>query len=1071
MTDPNKITQLLQALNLLVSKLKPDGNLITAMEVNELTGELVVQYTDGSIDSVGIVKGKDGVGTPGISVVNVKLATDALRPGEVFFNVELSNGVTLQTQDSITGYNGKSLSNAYVQDGFIHFVLEGGEELSPIPVANLTPISIVGAKIENNNLILLMSNGTEIDAGVAADLKGVGVDFLKLENGSLTVKYSNSATPVELGKIKSLESLVVENAELMATFSDNPEQKIKIDNYVYFTGAKIVDGNLILLTNRTAPDNEVNLGPVANLKGDAGASMSAIAITDNEIIVTLDDGTVLPAIPVTGLEPVSVTGARYDTDLNEVFLVLSNSTEIATGIGNDFKGTPGVSIVGVELKSDGKLQVAFSNAPTTPVTVGTIPSVINLSLEDGKLTARYNTNPEVAVPLGDIRSITSVTNTDGVIQVTFTDGTTDTVGNVRSVSNFKIVDGKLQVTYSDQTTAMVGDVVGPAGKGIDTVQVNGAGDLIVTMDDQEQLNAGRVRTDTQNLLGDIYEFTSAEDQTEYLVPHNGKVLFFAGNTKIPASEYNATQLDRITLNVPVAAGTAVSIITFVTTAFQVTTRGVTSVTNTNGVYRIKLQDNTEFTIDTNSLLDPVDLPPGVKDTKIVNNRLIVTLTDNRSIDAGPTSEAITVTTCEVRNSRLFVKLSNNTEIDAGSVASNLTIESVSINPQGQLVIMFTGNQEFNAGVISKFVTGANITAGHLMITLSDETQIDAGQVVNPLIGQVFDYVAGAGQFEFPVQHQGNQVLVTVQGSTFGKDDIDLTTPLVRLKVPRTEGDAVRIVLISSGNVTAVGLAGGAEAPENSVYGKRNGQLGFHNLNLAAVGKPYTITTTAGQTILSNIFHNGKVLVWRGDRFLQPNQYSLPADNTRVILTVPAIAGELITVLALSDAKPLGQFSHTSYANVYHQTTSQGGTFSAGAWRTRQLNAVADNGLNIQVANNRMTMDAGVYYVEGWAACQGVRANVLKLINVTTNQDLLIGPSVMSSVTENPADVQANTYTPIDGYFVLESQAAVQLQHLCLVTKSSNGFGAVGAGVVGSTLTQANLGMPARLVNLKLWKVG
>jgi hypothetical protein len=1071
MTDPNKITLLLNALNAMLATLKPEGKLITSTQVNELSGELVVTYSDGTIENVGVVKGENGVGLPGVSVVNVKLATDPLRPGEVFFNVELSNGITLQTQDSISGYNGKSISNAYAQNESLYFVLDNGDELPPIPVANLKPVSITGARIDNNNLFILLSNGTEVDAGLAGDLKGVGVDFLRLDNGSLTVKYSNSATPVELGKIKSLESLIVEGAELKATFSDAPETKIKIDNYVYFTGGKIVDGELILLTNQTAPGNEINLGPVSNLKGDNGASMSAIEITNNEIIVTLDDGTKLPAIPVAGLEPISVTGARYDSTANEVFLVLSNGNEISTGIGNSFKGDTGVSIVGVELKADGKLNVAFSNNPTAPVTVGQVPSLMNMSLKQGKLVARYNTNPDAEVVLGDVRSIANVVNSAGVIKITYTDGTSDNVGNLRSISNFRIVDGKLQVTYSDTTSEVVGEVVGPAGKGIESAQVDGNGDLIITMTDQTPQNAGRVRVDMQNLLGDIYEFTSTAGQLEYSVPHDGKVLFFAGNTKLPASEYNATQSDRITLNTALPTNTAVSIITFVTTAFQVTSRGVTNVTNVNGVYKIKLQDNTEFTIDTNSVIDPVELPPGVKDTKIVNNRLIVTLTDNRSIDAGPTTTAITVTGCEVVNSRLIIKLSNDTQIDAGSVASNLTIESVAINPQGQLVIKFTGNQEFNAGVISKFVTGAAIQSGNLMITLSDETTLNAGQVVNPLIGQVFDYVAGAGQFEFPVQHQGNQVLVTVQGSTFGKDDIDLTTPLVRLKTPRNEGDAVRIVLVSSGNVTATGITGDTAAPENSFYGKRAGQLGFHTLNLTTIGKPYTFTTTAGQTVLNNVFHNGKVLIWRGDRFLQPDQYNLPADNSRVILTVAAAAGESITVLALSDSKPMGQFNQTSYSNVYHQTTSQGGTFSAGAWRTRQLNAIGENGLNLQVANNRIVMDAGIYYVEGWAACQGVRSNVLKLIDVTNNKDLLTGPSVMASVSENPSDVHANSYTPIDGYFVLDSQAAVQLQHRCLYTKASNGFGAVGGGLPGSTPDQSGLGMPARLVNLKFWKVG
>jgi hypothetical protein len=1077
MTQEAKLQQLAIAFRGMIERLGVGGKMITDMQLSPITEELTVTYTDGTVESFGPVVGSPGKpGIDGVSVVNLKLVTDELKPGEVFFSAELSNGIILQTQESISGYNGKSISNAYIQDNSFIVILDDGSELPPIPVSGLTPVSIVGARIQDGKLFFKLSNNSELDAGVAGDLKGVGIASMELKDGVLSVVYTKGPDKVILGNLRSLEELYVHEGKLKVRYNTTPngQEEPPLANYMTFTGAKVVGNELILTTSLPAPDNEINLGPVANLKGDKGTGIIGVSLVGNKLVFQTDDNTEIPPVPVSGLTPISVIGARYDPVAEEIVFKLSNDTEIKSGISADFKGAPGadgVSLKSVNLANDGKLYVTLSNAPATPVHIGTVPSVQQLYLENGKLKLKYNTDPDNSIELGSVLGIKSITNVDGVIKVTMTDDTVVDAGNVKSVLTMSVVNGNLQVTYSDKTTATLGSVIGPKGVGVKSTVVNAAGDLVVTLTDGSEMNAGKVRTDTLNFIGNIKNFVTTEGQVEFTVDHANEVIFIAAGDVLPPSSYDTTLADRVTLDAALPAGTAVQIIAFQESGFAVINKGVKNISNTNGLYTITLEDGTSYSIDTNKTIDVTTLPPGIKEAKIVNNRLVLTLSNLQELDVGPTSTSRVVTGAKVVAGKLIISLSDDTEIEAGSVVSNLAVEGVTINQAGNLIITFTGGQTFDAGLAGKYVTAAKIENGHLIISLSDETDLDAGQVISPIVGTPYDFVTFEGQFEFPVQHQGNKVIVFINGACLHQSDLDLTHPNVRVKVPRTAGSEVTIIVLTQGNMIADTLAGASTAPDNTFYGVRQGVPGFHSLNVETLGKPYTRKLAAGQTVLNDIYHNGSVLVFRGDKLLhQGTGFTLPPDNRRVVLTVPGFLDEEITVLVLSEITPMGDFRNTAYANVFYQTNSQGGTFTSGGRRTRQLNGLADNGLGLTVANNRITIQAGLYYVRGWAACQGVRGNALYLYDTVTKQDVIAGPVVFSSVADSPNQVGMNSYTPISGYMFLSTQTALTLMHECVTTKATNGFGAVGSGF-DAAAAQGTLGRPSRLVDLEIWRVG
>ena len=1073
MSEQDKYAQLSTAFRAMIARLGVGGKMIASMQLSGITEELIVTYTDTTVQNFGPIIGSPGrPGLDGVSVVNIRLVTDELKPGEVFLSAELNNGIILQTEESLSGYNGKSISNVYIQDNSFVVILDDGTELAPIPVTGLKPISVVGARVVDGKLLFKLSNDTEIDSGVAEDLRGVGIESLELVKGVLSVVYTDSPTKHVLGTVRSVEEIFVEDGKLKARYSDTPVgESVVLSNFMAFTGAKVVDNELILTTTSPAPFDEINLGPVANLKGDKGTGITAVTLVNNELVFATDDGTAIPPVPVSGLTPIHIVGARYDPVQDEILFLLSNNDEISSGISADFKGAAGVSLVNVNLAADGKLYVTLSDNPDTPVHIGTVPSVQQIFLENGKLKLRYNTDPTNVIELGSVLGIKAIVNVDGVIRVTMTDDSVVDVGNVKSVRTMSIVNGALQVTYSDNSSANLGSVIGPRGVGVKSTRVNAAGDLEITLTDNSVENAGKVRTDTLNYLGNIKNFVTTAGQVEFPVDHGGHVIFIAAGQVVGQSQYDTTLFDRVTLNVALPEGTAVQIIAFQEAGFVMVNKGVKNITSANGVYTIVLEDDTSYSIDTNQTIDITTLPPGIKSAEIVNNRLVLTLTNLEELDAGPTSTSNVVTGGRIENGVLIITLSDETEIPVGTVVSDLAVENVTIDNAGHLIITFTGGDSFDAGLAGKYVTAARIENGHLIISLSDETDLDAGQVVSTVIATPYDFVTFEGQYEFPVQHQGSKVLVFINAACLHQSDLDLTTPNVRVKVPRAADDEVTILLLSQGSTVADAIAGSAEAPDNSFYGKKAGEVGFHHLNVETIGKPYTVKLAAGQTIINDIYHNGSVLVFRGDKLLHLGAgYTLPPDNRRVILTAPGLVDEMVTVLVLSEVTPMGEFRNTGYANVFFQTNSQGGTFTAGGRRTRQLNGLADNGLGLAVANNRIIVPAGLYYVRGWAACQGVRGNALYLYDTVSKQDAIVGPVVFSSVAHSQLEVGPNSHTPICGYMYLPTQTALVLMHECVATKAGNGFGAVGNGqdTVG---VQSGLGRPSRLVDLEIWKVG
>lgn len=112
----------------------------------------------------------------------------------------------------------------------------------------------------------------------------------------------------------------------------------------------------------------------------------------------------------------------------------------------------------------------------------------------------------------------------------------------------------------------------------------------------------------------------------------------------------------------------------------------------------------------------------------------------------------------------------------------------------------------------------------------------------------------------------------------------------------------------------------------------------------------------------------------------------------------------------------------------------GGTFTAGAWQTRDLNTeVSDDGSHASLASNQITLAAGTYEADISAPAHWVSLHQARLQNITDGTTTLLGSS---EYTYN--GIQSRSV--IRGRFTIASSKVFEVQHQCSSTHSSDGLG-------------------------------
>ena len=131
--------------------------------------------------------------------------------------------------------------------------------------------------------------------------------------------------------------------------------------------------------------------------------------------------------------------------------------------------------------------------------------------------------------------------------------------------------------------------------------------------------------------------------------------------------------------------------------------------------------------------------------------------------------------------------------------------------------------------------------------------------------------------------------------------------------------------------------------------------------------------------------------------------------------------------------------YSAYICIQDQKTQNtaGGTFTAGAWRTRDLNTeVADTGNHASITSNQITLAAGTYQCRIKCPAFAVNNHQAKLYNIDDSADVVIGSTEYSRV----ATGYGHTSSMIIGRFTLAATKVLEVQHYCNTTFATEGFG-------------------------------
>lgn len=136
-------------------------------------------------------------------------------------------------------------------------------------------------------------------------------------------------------------------------------------------------------------------------------------------------------------------------------------------------------------------------------------------------------------------------------------------------------------------------------------------------------------------------------------------------------------------------------------------------------------------------------------------------------------------------------------------------------------------------------------------------------------------------------------------------------------------------------------------------------------------------------------------------------------------------------------KVLRQLSPTGVAVIQDQKSagSNGGTFSSGAWRTRDLNTIVFNNITgLTLSSNQLDVPKGKYVAFGIAPTYDVSYNKCKFRNITDGADLGIGGSDYSDASGSD-----QTHSFVFDVWEFDARKTIELQHRCNAS-SSGGYG-------------------------------
>lgn len=145
--------------------------------------------------------------------------------------------------------------------------------------------------------------------------------------------------------------------------------------------------------------------------------------------------------------------------------------------------------------------------------------------------------------------------------------------------------------------------------------------------------------------------------------------------------------------------------------------------------------------------------------------------------------------------------------------------------------------------------------------------------------------------------------------------------------------------------------------------------------------------------------------------------------------------EIYTVVEIEKLLQGGVNSPIVYFKDIKSSGTDGGTFTSGAWRTRDLNTTENSQYWASLSSNQITLNAGTYMIEASAPAYNTNVHQTRFYNITDSTEDIIGTSEYSDVIR-----PSTTRSFLNGIITITSSKTFELQHRCNTTQTTTGFG-------------------------------
>lgn len=187
---------------------------------------------------------------------------------------------------------------------------------------------------------------------------------------------------------------------------------------------------------------------------------------------------------------------------------------------------------------------------------------------------------------------------------------------------------------------------------------------------------------------------------------------------------------------------------------------------------------------------------------------------------------------------------------------------------------------------------------------------------------------------------------------------------------------------------------------------------------------------------TSITHNGTdgvITTGKGNLNLEPSGVVTLGDSSQMTTSAAPTADADIANKKYVDDQIAARRAYIKIQDKKAQNT-QGGTFTAGDWRTRVLNdEESDTGDNAALSSNQITLAAGTYECRITAPAYQVKNHQARLYNTTGAATLLTG-----TITRTEGTIMSHSV--VVGRFTIAASQALEVQHYCNTTIATIGFG-------------------------------